>query len=477
MGFFNLKAAAGLRAWLCTIVVIIGLVEFLHGRSQLLVYAGGAAALITFLVILPVTATYTRVIVSILCLTGLAALYYSGNLSPGLLIVGFIEMTPLVALMAAVSLLGIPLELGRYADLFHGFYARTKHLYQTYLVSLIISYVLSLFSLLGSVAPSYYLVNQNLNRLGLERNSRFEATCIIRGYAMAVIISPVAANVGIAMQYSGLSWFEMVGPVFILSLLGLMAAFFVEPSWRSISSIRSFDLHEAACSESTEHKDGPCIAGSNVKRYVSFVLLFSGVVGSIFFLGNVLHFSALNSISAGCFLAILAWGVFSGQFRALSIRIASFFRGDITRLTDQIILFIAAGFFTHAMEHSGWLLLLGNIVEGASASLGTGVVLALVPVIILSLAAVGLHPFASAIIIGKTISVSALYFNPLGLALALVSGISMSFMIAPFSVLVLMLSSFTGNSPYKVGFRWNIGFVSVFWGLTTVLLTLITKYY
>ncbi len=474
MGFLYLTTAAGLRSWLCTIVVIIGLVEFVHDRSQLLVYAGGAVAFITFLVNLPVTATYTRVIVFILCLIGLTALYHSGNLSLGLLIVGFIEMTPLVALMAAVSLLGIPLELGRYADLFHGFYARTKGLYQTYLVSLIISYVLSLFSLLGSVAPSYYLVNQNLNRLGLERNSRFEATCIIRGYAMAVIISPVAANVGIAMQYSGLTWLEMVGPVFILSLLGLLAAFVVEPSWRSI---RSFDLHEAACSESPDNKGGPCITGKNVKRYVSFISLFAGVIGSIFVLGNGLHFSALNSISAGCFLAVLGWGVFSGQFRTLFMRIASFFRGDITKLTDQIILFIAAGFFTHSMEHSGGLLLLGNFVEGASGSLGPAVVLALVPVVILLLAAVGLHPFASAIIIGKTISVSALYFNPLGLALALVTGISMSFMISPFSVLVLMLSSFTGNSPYKVGFRWNIAFVSVFWGLNTAILALIIKYY
>ncbi|RJX28970.1 MAG: hypothetical protein C4554_01735 [Dethiobacter sp.] len=77
-----------LRAILCTIVVITGLLEFLHGRSQELVYFGGMAALAALLVLLPVTTRYTRVMALILCFS---VLYFSSlnSISAGCLLVTF----------------------------------------------------------------------------------------------------------------------------------------------------------------------------------------------------------------------------------------------------------------------------------------------------------------------------------------------------------------------------------------------------
>ena len=68
---------------------------------------------------------------------------------------------------------------------------------------------------------------------------------------MAVIVSPAAATVGIALKYSGLTWFQMVGPIFILSLAGLLAAFLVEPSWRDKTARLCFNVaQEVAATKS-----------------------------------------------------------------------------------------------------------------------------------------------------------------------------------------------------------------------------------
>jgi hypothetical protein len=459
------------RAVLCTLVVLAGLLEFMQGRSQALIYSGGVVALVTLLAVLPVTTRYTRVIALILCLSGLAAAIFSENLEPWKLVGGVREMTPLMALLAAVMLLGIALELGRFADLFDRFYINTTRLYQSYIFSLLISYVLSFLSLLGAVAPSYYLVNENLKKLGLERGNRFETTSIARGYAMAIIVSPAAATVGIALKYSGLSWLKMVEPIFLLSITGLLAAFFVEPSWRSKKAVQP--LLNPGHKVETSWQD---TNGVFLKRLLSFFLLFAGVIGTISFLGNVLHFSSLNSISAGCLLVTFAWGALSGNLRPVLSRALSFFENDIMNLSDQIVLFIAAGFFTFSMEHSGRLEWLGYFVEEASGRIGTVALLSLVPLLIMLLAMIGLHPFASGIIIAKALSLSPLYFNPLGLAAALMSGMSMSFVVSPFSGLILILASFTGKSPYRVGIRWNISFVITFLLLTSVFIALVTKY-
>ena len=453
--------SARFRSFLCSVVVLFGLIEFLHGRVQYLTYIGGIFALLAFLVILPVTVIYTRIIASVLCLSGLAALFFSGTFTPGAFIEGFIEMTPLVAILAAVSLLSIPLKLGNYADLFHVFYSRTKHPYQIYLVSMIISYVLALLATLGSIAPSYYLVKENLNKMGLERSSRFDTTCIIRGFAMAMLVSPAASIVGVALQYTGLSWLELIGPVFMLSLTGLAAAFFVEPSWRSKRSLQSFNL------SSVEEK---LIAGVSPGRYIPFVIIFIVIIASIFFLGNVLHFSSLNSISVACLLSVFAWGIYCGRLQEVFQHSAIFFKQDIVGISDQIILFLSAGFFTHSMESSGWLLLIGDIIDGVTGKIGTAAVLCLVPVVILFLAFLGLHPIASCIIIGKTICISAQYISPLGLAAALLSGGVMTYMVSPFSATVLLLSTISGNTPYRMGMSWNLGFVAIFWGIAAVFI-------
>lgn len=460
-----------LRAIFCTLVVLAGLLEFMQGYSRALLYAGGAVALITLLAVFPVTSRYTRGITLVLCLGGLVALISTGNLEPLELVGAFSEMNPLVALFSAAILLGMALQLGRFAELFNRFYTRTTRLYQPYICSMLISYVLSFLALLGSVVPSYYLVNENLKKMGLEKNVRLETTSILRGYALAVIVSPAAATVGIALKYSGLSWLKAAGPFFLLSLAGLFAAFFVEPSWRQKEFIQPA-LNTAGNFENEKAGEENSLFR---KRLLSFVLMFVGVIGTISFLANVLGFSSLNSISAGCMLVTFAWGALSGNLRSIASPAGAFFKNDIVKLSDQIILFTAAGFFTFSMEHSGVLEWLGYLVEETSRRIGTAALFSLVPLIIIILAMIGLHPFASGIIIARVLSLSPLYLNPLAFAAALMSGMSMAYVLSPFSGLILLMVSLTGKSPYKIGIKWNLSFVMIFLLLTAVFITLVTS--
>ncbi|MGI6307566.1 MAG: hypothetical protein ACOX1X_02970 [Dethiobacteria bacterium] len=455
-----------LRPWFCTAVVIIGLLEFLFEKSFALVFTGGAIVLFAFVFLFPLISFYSKAIAFALCGSSLLAFFlFQTPVPPAELIGGFTEMAPLVAVMAAVNILGIPLELGRYAELFQRFYARAKGPSQPYVISLLISYVLTLLSLAGAVAPSYYLVKENLRKLGLEKNSRLETTSVARGYAMALIVSPVAATVGIAVKYSGLSWPQLVGPVFLLSLAGLAAAFFMEAS-------RLAGKNGQIQNQVGEGLDLPQISS---RRLASFLVLFIGVVGSTLLLGNVWRFPSLNSIALGCLFATFIWGVVSNQLSPLMTRSFSFFSQGIIKMADQTTLFIAAGFFTYAMEASGALKLVGNLMELVAGRVDIVFILAAVPLIIMLLAFIGLHPFASGIIIAKTLLASPLEFNALGLALALMGGMSMSFILSPFSILVLILSSITGKSPYKLGVRWNSAFAVVFWGLTAVFILFVTR--
>ena len=458
-----------LQPWLCTAVVVVGLLEFLCEKNNIFTVCGGAVVLGALIFLFPRISPYARVVALVLCGSSLLAFFlFKTPPVPGELIGGFTEMASLVAVMAAVNILGIPLEMGKYAELFQRFFVRAKRPAQPYIISLLIAYVLTFLSLAGAVGPSYYLVRENLQKLGLKK-SRLETTSVARGYAMALIVSPVAATVGIAVKYSGLSWKQLVGPVFLLSLAGLLAAFFMETN--QMTGIKGQLSGQAA----KQPQNQPANAKASPRRLAGFLILFTGVIGIILFLEDVLHFSSLNSIALGCLAATFIWGTASGHLAPLGRRSFSFFSRDIIKMADQTTLFAAAGFFTYAMEASGAIKLVGSLLELVVGRVGIVFILVTIPLFIVLLAFTGLHPFVSAIIIAKTLLISPFQFHPLGLALALMGGMAMSFMLSPFSISVLILSSLTGNSPYKLGFRWNSAFAAVFWGLTALFIFASTK--
>ena len=60
------------RTLLCTLVVIAGLLEFMQGYCGAMVSCGGMTALVTLVVVFPITSKFTRIVAVVLCSTGLA---------------------------------------------------------------------------------------------------------------------------------------------------------------------------------------------------------------------------------------------------------------------------------------------------------------------------------------------------------------------------------------------------------------------
>lgn len=469
---------SAIKAALTTGLFIFGILEFLHGFSQAFVFAGGIVALLTFLFLFSAVTIFTRIVSLILCTAGLLALFSTIKSNWHQLfsfVEGFGEMAPLVSLAVAVTFLGLPLRIGEYAELFQRLYKKSRSLYRPYLVSLLISYFLSFMAILGSIAPSFHLVEQNLRKIGVKPEPRFVSTSIMRAYVLAIFISPVAATNGIARNYSGLSWTELLGPASLLSLAGLAVVLILEtPKIKSNPQEKlKFAQFETGCLSGYNDKVAVSRSLNDklIKKLFSFILLFICILGSIILLGDVLSFSALNSISLGCLLALLVWGVLTGYLKTIVDYIINFLQRDIVNLSEQVILFIAAGFFTYSLEESGWLTWIGYFLEGAADEFGAAAVLSLVPVVIVMLAVAGLHPLASGIVIARAFTASQYYFEPLGIAVSLMGGMSMAFIISPFSALILMVSAWTKQSPYKLSLNWNFVFVLIFLSIVAVYLS------
>ena len=71
------------------------------------------------------------------------------------------------------------------------------------------------------------------------------------------------------------------------------------------------------------------------------------------------------------------------------------------------------------------------------------------------LAMIGMHPFIVIIILGQILMALNLPLSPLIIAIILLFGSMLSYMLSPFAGMVLTTAKFLDVSIYEVGLKWN----------------------
>ncbi|MFC1665914.1 hypothetical protein ACFL17_09890 [Pseudomonadota bacterium] len=103
------------------------------------------------------------------------------------------------------------------------------------------------------------------------------------------------------------------------------------------------------------------------------------------------------------------------------------------------------------------------------------VALLVLPIVVVLLGVVGLHPMIPIIVIAELFSPEALGLRPWVMGLMLLSAWTLSVNVSPFSGVVLYMSRTTGESNYTIAWRWNLPFVMV--AGTVVVMSVMTINY
>lgn len=131
-----------------------------------------------------------------------------------------------------------------------------------------------------------------------------------------------------------------------------------------------------------------------------------------------------------------------------------YFNNRLPSIKNEMILFIGAGLLSNSINYSH----LGDYIPQILSSLVGSNALLLTLVVMgtsLFLAALGVHPIVTVTILGGTIEAAAYGVSPTYLALVLAASWSMGTSISPSAANVIAVSSIVGESPLRVGIRWN----------------------
>lgn len=374
----------------------------------------------------------------------------------------------LVALFTMVPVLSIPIQHGGYYPALQDFFRKYVYTNRRYYVMVsFTSAFVGVFVNLAVVPLVYQIVQASEFSL----NKKLMSSAISRGFATCAIWAPTTAAVAVVVQLSGVNWWRFA-PLGILcgmisGIIGYAMNNFKEHGSGTPEQVWTEDAKDLIEQPSEAHSAGSSKLNKIAELGAFSVILIVAIAG----ISVITGIQTVIVVSVAALIFPFLWMGVIGRFSVLIHEIKTFyFRNRLTKLSNEIVLFVGAGMFAESISFSK----LGNYIPMALSKLvgDSAFMLAVVVIFgIVVLSGIGVHPIIPITIIGGTIQASDFGVTSTYMALLLGISWSMGITLSPTSATVITLSGVSSRSPIQVGLEWNGLYVLVTSGVLIIFVT------
>ncbi|WP_096198857.1 hypothetical protein [Bacillus sp. FJAT-45350] len=399
----------------------------------------------------------------------------SNGTNPLQYLLSFGGMLNLLSLFALIPILALPIRLGEYAnEVQHIIRHKVKNSGHLYMVSSGISYFLSSFMNLAALPMTYYSIRPSVDIFYIKNKERFLTRSITHGFAMPLLWTPVTPIVGIVIEMTGVSYGGMLPILIPLSILGLildwLTGYFISQKRQTHVQSELEQAHKemAATVETNE----VTIKNANPKRLFHILL-------AILLLNTIItmteHFLALSFLFLVSVLVIpfsFTWSLLLKKGKSFLGGLNDHFQNHLIKMKDQFFIFLSAGFFIAAINHSGADQTLNLWIAQLIGFTGVQLFLVILPIVPLLFAFIGLHPAVALALIAQSLDPNVLNISPVILTVAMLGGAVPAFLMGPYNATLGIMSNIINESPFKIS-NWNFVFTFWYMVLLTVFLLII----
>ena len=354
------------------------------------------------------------------------------------------ENAYLIVMFIMVPLLGIPVQHGGYSESLRGMFARYASTGSRYyaLVSIMSAFVGVLISI--AAVPLTYEMSRASRH---SDDKKLLSSALSRGFVTCMIWAPTSATIALVVQLTGIDWVDFFPCALACALVAGTVGFLM-----TLAREKTAD----APSGRVEEPVGAFDARKVVELGAGALLLIASIA-------TVSQLGGLSIIIVVAMASLVCPVVWMAIVKRLPTYVKEFkgdyFNNKLPQVKNQILLFAGA---------------VGDAMAEVLLQLtGQNVLLLTIAIIAVTLAtsAAGIHPIAVVAVVGGAISASECGVTPVYLALVLSISWAMGNALSPASANVIAVSDMVGQSPIKVGLRWNGPYVLV---TTTVLICVLT---
>jgi hypothetical protein len=393
-------------------------------------------------------------------------LFIKYSLSFEVLVTGVNSMLAVAAIVAVLQVFGLPIKVGNYDKALEKF-LRTKYKRQVslYVFLKLITHVLASFMIFGSVPMLFTIFHESLKKM-VYKPKRFLATAMGRSFSLVLFWAPGAINVILVLEVTGVQWLQVILPGVFLAFLGLLTSVIFEKKLY----LKNHPVLNAGNPVSDDYNE----ADDGMKKIIILVMISLLLIIAIVLMENLQMLTSSTRVIAAGFVIAMIWMWRYRRNPELALAWRTYWEKTILVSNDLAALFIAMGIFAEAVHQAGLISYLQSGLDSGVAIFGHNSFLLIPPVLIL-LSLIGIHPFISTMLIGKIfVSIIQIPNYEIYIALSLLLGSVISYMLSPFAGNVLAISRMLGCSPKEVSYNWN-GLFSLIFFLEGIVFLFILK--
>lgn len=390
----------------------------------------------------------SRILSLILIGTG-TYIFITNDVSFTTVLASFGHNMNVLTLFLLVPLFGLMMSEGGYLKALKEYVAHHKQLVtRPYHLSNVLTAIMGMFLNLGTVPIVYHMAKESFSSF-----HRIKMTLVIqRAFGFCAFWSPYFVSVGLVISLLNVNWSELVWPGLTCGLVYLLIAI---PFNRWLR----FD-HDQLIGKSDQTPKEAADLDPAYRRKTGALFLWTAALFILSMtLDAMLPISMLTIVSLLALVFPLVWAAvlraLPGYIKAAQSELSR----SYMRLSNELTIFISAGFFGVAVSHTS----LGVEISELILSLSFGSLYILSLLVVLStviLALVGIHPVIVLIGVGSSFQPELFGMEPTYMAVLLLIGWSLATQLSPFSGSVLMTASLTQTSPWLLT-RKNLLFVLV----------------
>ncbi|MCG8400585.1 MAG: hypothetical protein MJA84_03205 [Firmicutes bacterium] len=348
-----------------------------------------------------------------------------------------IKNTGLLVLLIVVPLLGIPLKSAGYVqvlDVMASNYMQKN--YQLYWIPGLFSHILGFFMNIGSVPLAYEITARGK----VAQRAALLARTLSRGTGAIFIWSPSTVAVALVLEYLQVPWTGYFLLGFAFAVTALVWGYLTEVLVNLKNKV--YDTPNA-------------VSPGGAKRPVHLPSLMQIIVYMALFLLMIMLIDLCTPISIIAVIPMVAvtmpalWLVISGHRGMIKSAYVEHFVTKAHQHDGEVVLFVAAGFFSSALILSGWSDGICNYIMNFAGHSNASIAFTILGAIVLA-SLVGIHPMITVSTFATSLDVSSLGFGPVYLALLLAGGWSLGSIISPIAGNVLIVASVTGGKPMEI---------------------------
>ncbi len=379
-----------------------------------------------------------------------ALLMVSNGATPDDWVNAWLNNAPVICLLLTVSLFTIPLYFEPYHEALAANVTRlAKSPSQFYALTLSLTTVLGSLLNVASLPFVYNLFKETSARYA----EGVVAKALIRATAVDMFWSPAFISVAIVMQYSNVSWFEILPSGVLIAV----TAYLVALAFGAVEFRGAVEAREGSAN------------GASAAILGKLLLQLAILMVFIALLQYYTNKSALVTVPLVSFTGPLLLAVLFSRLKVWAERLREYFRTSLPNAYGEVILFTSFGFFGYALGLSD----IKAYIPLAIQYLGFDSPFSLIPLVTFLTTfpcLFGIHPLITISTVAIALPPGSVALTKIQMAGALLLGYVCYGNLSPFSAVNLVILGLTKEDPLKATIRRNWPYAVVVTAATTLIL-------